>query len=251
MTGASFSVGKNPAFQFFADLMGGYSSPDQMRAWLEFGGGREIADELYAKYGLYLVGLWSGITESLSSTKPLAGISDLKGWKFRSPPGMETEIFSALGASPVVMDFGEVFSALSTGIVDGADASQLNNNVSLGLYEIATHATYPGFHSLAADQLACNKEVWDNIPADLQGIIKVAFDKMAYDLFTRSKIEADKAAIDLAKKGIKLHAWSDADLKTYRNVVRDVLLKWGQKNEFATRAVKSHLAFMKEIGLID
>lgn len=250
MTGSAYQTGKDPAFQFFGDVMGGYNTPDQMRAWLEFGGGREIADELYPKYNMHLVGFWGGVPESLSSTKPIAGPEDLKNWKFRSPPGMETEIFAAFGASPIVMDFGEVFTALNTGIVDGADASQLNTNVSLGLYEIATHATYPGWHSMPSDHLACNKEKWDSLPAHIQGIIKIAFDKMAYDMFTNSKIEADKAAKDLAAKGITIHAWSAEDLQTYREFVRKVWLKWAEKSEFAGRAVESHLAFMKEIGLI-
>jgi TRAP-type C4-dicarboxylate transport system substrate-binding protein len=58
---------------------------------------------------MYLVGFWGQVPESLSSTKPIAGPDDLKNWKFRSPPGMETEIFERLGASPVVMDFGAMW----------------------------------------------------------------------------------------------------------------------------------------------
>ncbi|MBL6929505.1 MAG: TRAP transporter substrate-binding protein [Rhodospirillales bacterium] len=250
MTGSAYQTGKDAAFQFFGDVMGGYNTPDQMRAWFEMGGGRELADPFYAKYNMYLVGLWGGVPESLSSTKPLAGPADLKNWKFRSPPGMETEIFAAFGASPIVMDFGEVFTALSTGIVDGADASQLNTNVSLGLYEIATHATYPGWHSMPSDHLACNKEKWDSLPANTRDIIKIAFDKMAYDMFTNSKIEADKAAAMLITKGITLHAWSAEDLRTYRDFVRKVWLKWAEKSETSGKVVASHLAFMKEIGLV-
>ena len=64
----------------------------------------------------------------MSSSRPIAGPEDLKNWKFRSPPGMETKIFEKLGASPIVMDFTEIFTALETGIIDGADASILVNN---------------------------------------------------------------------------------------------------------------------------
>ena len=55
------------------------------------------------------------------------------------------------------MDFTEIFTALETGIIDGADASGLANNVGLGLYDIVSHATYPGFHSMPSDHLACNQ----------------------------------------------------------------------------------------------
>ena len=46
------------------------------------------------------------------------------------------------------MDFTEIFTALETGIIDGADAANLTNNVGLGLYDIAEHTNFPGFHSM-------------------------------------------------------------------------------------------------------
>lgn len=251
MTGAAYQTGKDPAFQFLGDVMGGYNTPDQMRAWLEFGGGREIADELYANYDMYLVGFWGQVPESLSSTKPIAGPGDLQDWKFRSPPGMETEIFAALGASPIVMDFGEVFTALNTGIVDGADASTLNTNKSLGLYEIAKHATYPGWHSMPSDHLACNLDKWNSLPADLQRTIKVALDRAAYDIYTKSVIENAETAQELEAEGVTLHTWSEEDLKEYRSFVQQTWQEWAQKSPLAGKAVESHLAFMGTLGLIE
>ena len=93
MTGGAYQTGKNPAFQFVGDIMGGYDTPYQQLSWLYYGGGYDAAQELYNAYGMQLIG-WSVYgQESLSSSKPLNGFEDLKGWKFRSPPGLETEIF--------------------------------------------------------------------------------------------------------------------------------------------------------------
>jgi len=134
MTGGGYQTGKNSAFQFVGDIMGGYDTPYQQLSWLYYSdGGYDAAQALYNKEGMQLIGWWIYGQESMSSSKPLAGPEDLKGWKFRSPPGLETEIFSAMGASPIVMDFTEIFTALETGIIDGADASGLANNVGLGL----------------------------------------------------------------------------------------------------------------------
>ncbi len=118
MTGGAYQTGKNPAFQFVGDIMGGYDTPYQQLSWLYYGGGYEAAQSLYNEYGMQLVGWWIYGQESFASTKPLAGFEDLKGWKFRSPPGLETEIFTELGATPIVMDFTEIFTALETGIID-------------------------------------------------------------------------------------------------------------------------------------
>src|SRR3546814_21139990 len=85
---------------------------------------------------MQLIGWWIYSQESLASSTPIAGVEDLKEWKFRSPPGLETEIFAGLGAKPIVMDFTEVFTAMETGIIEGTDYSGLANNVSIGLYDL-------------------------------------------------------------------------------------------------------------------
>ena len=112
MTNGSYQTGKNPAFQFVADTMGGYDTPLQYHTWVNNGGGKEAINDLYENYGMTFIGAHVGGQESLNSIRPLRGVEDLEGFKFRSPPGMESEIFASLGAKPVVMDFTEIFTAL-------------------------------------------------------------------------------------------------------------------------------------------
>jgi len=131
MTGGSYQTGKNPAFQFAGDLMGGYQNPYQQMAWLLHGGGYEQLNALYNAHDMEFIGWWIPGPESLSSTKPIRNVDDFKNWKFRSPPGMATMVFKNMGASPIVMDFNEIFTALESGIIDGADAANLTNNVGL------------------------------------------------------------------------------------------------------------------------
>ena len=250
MTGGAYQTGKNPAFQFVGDIMGGYETPWQQYAWL-YNGGREDANALYNTYGMELIGWWVYGQESMSSSKPLAGPDDLTDWKFRSPPGMETEIFANLGASPVVMDFTEVFTALETGIVDGADASGLANNVGLGLYDIVKHATYPGFHSMPADHLACRKDVWDGMTDQQRAIMEVAMQKLAFQTALTFEIKNNEAAAMLPEQGVTLYDWSDEDRATFREAARASWTEWGQKTPEAQALVDSHIAFMKQLGLIE
>ncbi|MDH5799070.1 MAG: C4-dicarboxylate ABC transporter substrate-binding protein, partial [Paracoccaceae bacterium] len=51
MTGGAYQTGKNPAFQFVGDIMGGYDTPWQQLSWLYQGGGYDAAQELYNQYG--------------------------------------------------------------------------------------------------------------------------------------------------------------------------------------------------------
>ena len=58
MTGGAYQTGKNPAFQFTGDLMGGYANPYQQMSWLLHGGGRDAVNELYNQYNMEFVGWW-------------------------------------------------------------------------------------------------------------------------------------------------------------------------------------------------
>ncbi|SIS82242.1 extracellular solute-binding protein (family 7) [Phaeovulum vinaykumarii] len=86
MTGGAYQTGKNPAFQFVGDIMGGHDTSYQQLSWLYYGGGLEAAQALYNEHGMQLIGWWIYGQESLSSSKPLNGPQDLQDWKFRSPP---------------------------------------------------------------------------------------------------------------------------------------------------------------------
>lgn len=250
MTGGAYQTGKNPAFQFVGDIMGGYATPYQQLSWLYYGGGLEAAQKLYNKYDMQLVGWWIYGQESFASSKPIASPEDFKGWKFRSPPGMETKIFANLGANPIVMDFTEIFTALETGIIDGADASGLANNVGLGLYDIVKHANYPGFHSMPSDHLACNKAVWDGLSEQNKRVMQTAMMALALRTALTFEKKNAEAAASLQEQGVTLHAWTPEGLQEFRNAAQAA---WG---EFATTPeakdlVESHLAYLKQLGLVE
>ncbi len=250
MTGGAYQTGKNPAFQFVGDIMGGYDTPWQQISWLYYGGGYDAAQELYNANGMQLIGWWLYGQESLSSSKPIAGPEDLKGWKFRSPPGLETEIFTEMGASPIVMDFTEIFTALETGIIDGADASGIYNNVGLGLYDIVKHATYPGFHSMPSDHLACNKDVWDGLSEQHRRIIDTAMQKLTLHTALSNEKKNAEAAAELAANGVTLHDWSPEDRADFRKAAQKAWDGWAAKTPEAAALVASHREYLGSLGLI-
>lgn len=249
MTGGGYQTGKNPAFQFVGDIMGGYSTPYQQLSWLYFGGGLEDAQALYNKYDMQLVGWWVYGQESLASSRPLDGVDALKGFKFRSPPGMETKIFAKLGAKPIVMDFTEIFTALETGIIDGADASGLANNVGLGLYDLVKHANFPGFHSMPSDHLACNKSVWDAMPAAHRKIMTVSMEALALRTALTFEKKNASAAAKLRSEGVTLWQWSPEDLQTFRDAAQATWPEFATTPE-AKALVASHIEYLTELGLV-
>ena len=249
-TGGAYQTGKNPAFQFVGDIMGGYDTPWQQYSWLYYGDGYEAAQELYNAQGMQLIGWAVYGQESFASSKPIAGPADLVGWKFRSPPGMETEIFEKMGASPIVMDFTEIFTALETGIIDGADASGLANNVGLGLYDIVKHANYPGFHSMPSDHLACNQAVWEGLTEQQRRIMETAWQKLSFQIAMLNEKANAEAAAMLQEQGVTLYDWSTEDKAAFRVAAQAAWDDWATRSPEAAALVESHKDYLRQLGLV-
>ena len=249
-TGGAYQTGKNPAFQFVGDIMGGYDTPWQQYSWLYYGDGYEAAQELYNAQGMQLIGWAIYGQESFASSKPIAGPADLVGWKFRSPPGMETEIFEKMGASPIVMDFTEIFTALETGIIDGADASGLANNVGLGLYDIVKHANYPGFHSMPSDHLACNQAVWEGLTEQQRRIMETAWQKLSFQIAMLNEKANTEAAAMLQEQGVTLYDWSTEDKAAFRVAAQAAWDDWATRSPEAAALVESHKDYLRQLGLV-
>lgn len=248
MTGGGYQTGKNPAFQFVGDIMGGYDTPYQQLSWLYYGGGLDAAQKLYNKFDMELIGWWIYGQESFASSKPITSVADFKNWKFRSPPGMETKIFEKLGAKPIVMDFTEIFTALETGIIDGADASGLANNVGLGLYDIVKYANFPGFHSMPSDHLACNKAKFESMPKAHQRIMKVGMEALALRTALTFEKKNAEAAAKLRKDGVTLSEWAPEERQKFRDAAQSAWADFATTPE-AKALVESHLVYLRQLGL--
>ncbi|SIS82249.1 extracellular solute-binding protein (family 7) [Phaeovulum vinaykumarii] len=148
------------------------------------------------------------------------------------------------------MDFTEIFTALETGIIDGTDASGLANNVGLGIYDIVKHATFPGFHSMPSDHLACNKAVWDGLSDQQHRIISTAMQKPSLQTaLTFEKANAEAAA-KLRAAGVNLYDWSTEDRAAFRAAVQGAWENWAEKTPEARALVDSHKAYLAQVGLL-
>jgi tripartite ATP-independent transporter DctP family solute receptor len=136
--------------------------------------GQELLDKITASPNAGLVALcWmdSGARSLYNSKRPIKTIEDLKGLKFRvigNP--IFVDMMNALGGNGVAMGYDQVFSALQTGVIDGAE----NNPPS---YVFSNHYTAAKYYSLTEhliipEVLLFSKKAWSSLSADDQGLIK-------------------------------------------------------------------------------
>ncbi|MBP3886435.1 MAG: TRAP transporter substrate-binding protein [Cellulosilyticum sp.] len=104
------------------------------------------------------------------TTKEVNTVEDLKGMKLRvSNDPIMNGMVEGFGASPTVVSFGELYSALQTGVVDGAE-QPIANYKSNAFQEVAPNLILDG-HTLGAVQVIITDEAWDKLTTEQQDIL--------------------------------------------------------------------------------
>ena len=119
------------------------------------------------------------------------------------------------------------------------------NNVGLGLYDIAEHTNFPGFHH-EVDHLACRKDVWDAMPDNHKRIMTAAMDSLALYNATINEVKNAQTAKELRAKGINLYEWSPEELAKFRGC-EDWLVRIATTPE-AKALLQSHIDFLVGLG---
>lgn len=173
----------SPVGEFYAP-MGVYSLPyifrDEVHMWKVVMGpiGRELLDGLKQAdlVGLAYYDSGSRNFYTTAAAGPIKSVADLKGKRFRTQQSeVVLDMMQALGAEPVPMAFAEVYSALQTGVIDGAE----NNFPSYGPfgvrhYEVAPNFTLDG-HARVPEVVMISKSTWDKLaPADQELVREAA-----------------------------------------------------------------------------
>ncbi|MDY4879423.1 MAG: TRAP transporter substrate-binding protein [Gemmiger sp.] len=134
------------------------------------------------------------------TVNPVNGIEDMKGLKLRvSNDPVMTGMVESLGASPTVVSFGELYSALQTGVVDGAE-QPIANYKSNAFPEVANNLILDG-HTLGAVQVIITDNAWNKLAENQQACIMEA-GKYAQDFNAKlSETEENKVLDELKANG--------------------------------------------------
>ena len=134
------------------------------------------------------------------TVNPVNGIEDMKGLKLRvSNDPVMTGMVESLGASPTVVSFGELYSALQTGVVDGAE-QPIANYKSNAFPEVANNLILDG-HTLGAVQVIITDNAWNKLTENQQACIMEA-GKYAQDFNAKlSESEENKVLDELKANG--------------------------------------------------
>lgn len=150
----------------------------------------------------------------------ISGMEDLAGMKLRvSNDPVMNGLVESLGASPTVVSFNELYSALQTGVVDGAE-QPIANYKSNAFQEVAPNMILDG-HTLGAVQVIITDEAWDSLTADQQNIL-VEAGKYASQLDREISEKAENDVLEeLKAEGINIVEVTD--VKPWQDAVAGVI----------------------------
>src|SRR5213080_3508330 len=131
---------------------------------------RPFYTERFARQGLKLLSIHAWPSQQIFSTVPIRSVADWKGKKIRVYGADSANIARLLGAAPVNINFGEVYSALEKRTVDGAMTSATNAE-PMKFFEVAKYLDYWYLAGAAMEWLVANQKAWDALPKDLQQVV--------------------------------------------------------------------------------
>jgi tripartite ATP-independent transporter DctP family solute receptor len=176
-----------------------FENNEHMFAVLDSEIGKSFIPDL-EEQGFHLLGYFTfGVRHIMTTGKPIHSVEDMAGLKIRTMESIShLDAFKAFGASPLPMAYNELFLALQTGMIDGAEAAN-SNYYSKRFFEVAPNWAQIGWLRLVAPVIM-NKKFFDLLPPDLQKIVDDSlkelegYERDLYSAVGEQRLEELKAA---------------------------------------------------------
>lgn len=214
---AAFLGGFNPAVSIL-DIP--YLLPDDEgdAQTLRAGAFGDALLESFDDKGVEAIALWPNGRKHFTSNAPLEDLAAFAGQKFRV---MDSKIlieqFNALGASAIALPFGELYTSLQTGVVDGQE-NPLDTIQRMKFYEVQDYLVLSG-HGAMEDVVLFNPVWWNNLPEEHRTTIVDTFLEVIPEL-REHKAQAVEAALEVIREsGIDVREVSDEEKALFRETM--------------------------------
>ncbi len=247
--GASYYwSGRHPASAFFTTVPFGMNA-QQMNAWLYFGEGLKLWEELYDRFGLKpLPAGNTGVQMAGWFNKEINTIDDFKGLKMRIP-GIGAKVLEKAGGTPVLSAGSEIYTNLERGVIDATEWIGPYHDYIMGFHQIAKYYYAPGWHETGSTlEFMINKRAFNNLPQHLQAILETA--SARFNLYSISEFEAknNEYLQKLIAEGVTVKTFSKDVLDGLRKITDQVLQDIAASDDFSKKVYNSFKSFKGQIS---
>ena len=243
-TWMGYDWGRDKTTVVFGGFAGSMDS-ERMLHWLYEAGGLEMWRKFREeKFGVISMPCFIRTAEAfLHSRKAVRTLADLKGLKIRTA-GAWLEISKSLGAAPVTMPGGEVYTSLERGVIDATEWGTLYENISAGFNKIAKYVIIPGVHQpVAPFEILFNKKAWNKISDRDKALVEEAAKMVTFETWTRIGHE-DAKALDFYRKAGNVIIELDESVQIQtKKLARKWAAEQAKGNPWFAKVWKSQQAF--------
>jgi TRAP-type mannitol/chloroaromatic compound transport system substrate-binding protein len=207
-TASYYYVGKDPTFGILTAAPFGLNTRQQ-NSWFYHNGGLEMANEFYAKHGVYaLPGGNTGTQMGGWFRKEIKTVDDLKSLKMRIA-GIAGQVMQKLGVVPQQIPGGDIYPALERGTIDAAEWVGPYDDEKLGFNKVAPFYYYPGWwEGGAMINFWFNKDKWASLPKSYKAIAEAAAAYANIDMTAKYDAKNPAALRRLVGAGAQLRPFS-------------------------------------------
>jgi len=184
--------------------------PDVVLEWF-----KELEDK-----DVKILGVWTRpFREILNSERPIKTPEDLKGLKFRVP-GLDlfVKTWEAMGAKPIPLPSGEIYTAIQLGTVVGEDNS-VNTVYSFKTYEVAKYMTIWDYMPDGV-LVVVNKPFWDKLSEEDQNLILEAVDEGREVVYKADKEYEKVAMTEMIESGVQFTYLTEKQKEPFKELVK-------------------------------
>ena len=246
-----FWFGKNTAFGLYGAGPDFGMDGNQMIAWCEYGGGKELFAEIQAAAKLDIVSFLFGPVPCEPMgwfKKEIKTVADLKGLKFRTA-GLAVDMFKELGMSTVQLAPADIVPSIDRGVLDGAEFASATDDRIMGFPDVAKFYLQQSYH-MANNfcEIMFNKKRYDALPADIKGILPLASHAASADMHWKSMHRMSKDLIELQTvQKVKVYRTPkpilDAQLKAWDRVIE----RRSAENPLFAKVIESQKTWAKRV----
>jgi len=238
--------GKNSAYAFLSTFPFGPAAPE-FSAWMIYGGGVKIAEDLYSKAGIKYL-LCGMIPPETSGwfRKEITSLDQLKGMKMRFF-GIGAKVMQKFGVSTQQLAAADIYPALERGTIDATEFSMPAIDRSLGFYQIAKFNYFPGWHQQStSNEILINMDKWNSLSDGYKTMIETACRAEVANMVADGERSQFEAMIANEKDGVQNKTWPDSILKQIKAAWEEVPAEEIKANPDVKRVWDSYSKFHED-----
>ncbi|HVL55026.1 MAG TPA: hypothetical protein VM491_00860, partial [Burkholderiaceae bacterium] len=222
---------------------------NELLAWVRFGGGQALFDELGAQFDVKpLLCCSTGMQMGGWFVKEIDSPDAFKGLRYRmAEPG--AEVLRRLGATVVLVPGAQIVQSLRSGAIDACEWIGPWLDSAMGLHQVARFYYYPGWQEPGtALTLGINRRVWDSLdPADQRLIETAAASEYAVSLAEFNANNALALRRFRAEGVVQFRSFDAATLRALADVSRQVVAESGSGDALSRKIHRSYSEFQSTV----